>query len=58
MSEPRSKFCIRCEKEIAPDESRFFRGLTEGGVMKNVIEYFCEACFAIWNPIMARKMKS
>lgn len=58
MSEPLPKFCIRCEDPLDSLASRFFRGITEGGVVKNVIEYFCEPCFAIWNPILARKIKS
>lgn len=52
------KFCICCEKELAPLEPRFFRAIQENGVFVRVLEFFCTPCFKVFDPISAQRMNA
>lgn len=56
MSAPNVKFCVRCETPFAPLAPRFFRGIIQNGVWVAILEFFCEGCFAIWNPTAAGRL--
>ena len=51
-----TKYCIRCEREIKLGEARYFHAILADGVTR-VLEYFCEGCFSVWNPMAAKELR-
>lgn len=53
------KFCVRCENLIFPGMPKYFRSEATwvNGALKRTIEFFCEACFALHDPVSASRLR-